>query len=395
MQMRRWVLVSVVLAGCGGDDLGALDAGPDAVTDVTRPRLLATTPADGTTGLAHRELTSLQLRFDEPIDLARGVVRLRAGATSTALTAGAIDPSTVALDVTGLLDPGQVYSVELDGWADRAGNLADLTPGIADGQLDFATAPPAEPVAPRLIAARPAPDAVDVYPAEVFDGTSQRVRVVLTFDEPMDPARATLSWGPAGDPGAALIGAWSDDGLTLTADIVAPILTGQRPVADRTTYAVDLGGLRDLSGNRVEPPRQLRFTTGSYDALLNHSCGHVFFGPFTTVVAASAPASTIVRADTPHTRYTVELPGPLHAGYARFRAPTRATVYLFLDGDLPLIVERADGSAVASTRAATPRACGGISDVLVFHTEPGDQFSMVLGPHDQPELRFIVEAVAE
>jgi hypothetical protein len=237
-----------------------------------------------------------------------------------------------------------------------------------------------------------------VYPAQVYDGTAQRVRITARFDEPMDPARATVAWGAAGGPPTELAGSWIDP-ATLVVDIVAPPFTGQRPLEDDTAYAVDLSALRDAAHNPVEPDvvldaGMLRFTTGRYDALLNHACGHVELGPFATVTAAAAPGPTIARTDTAHTRYTIAVPEPTTGGFTRGRAVAAATWTLFLDGPVPIDVQTERGVAVAAPIAPAPAACAGITHRLAFDAEADDRFYFHVGPGTAPEHHLILEIVA-
>lgn len=272
----------------------------------------------------------------------------------------------------------------------------------AEADAPSVDAPNADAIAPRLVSSEPAQGAVDVYPARMFEGMAPRVRVVLRFDEPMDRERAVIEWGPAGGARQSLAGVWSDGGAELVADITAPPLTGQQPLADRTAYEIDVRGLRDASGNAVDPGALLddglvRFTTGAYDELLNHSCGHVFFGPYATATAAAAPGPVAARTDTAHTRYTVNLPasGDGFAGYVRLRAGSAATWHLFLDGDPGIALETPAGDALPIAIAPTPDACTGIAQRATFHVAQFDERFLKFGPAQSASVKFIVEVVTD
>jgi hypothetical protein len=178
---------------------------------------------------------------------------------------------------------------------------------------------------------------------------------------------------------------------------VAPPFAGGRPLQDTTAYEVELQGLRDLAGNPAQfsasSNGRLHFTTGIYDALLNHSCGHVAFGPFSEVLAATTPGAQAPRSDTAHTRFTITLPGAVapYAGFTRLRAGTDAIWHLFLDGDFPLTVQDALGEPLALVRSPTPRACSGITHRVTFSLRALDQMFLGIGPGVSPVVRFIVE----
>lgn len=272
---------------------------------------------------------------------------------------------------------GARMAIALVGWA-ACGAEAPAMPGNGDV------------IAPRLAAAAPAQGAVDVYPAHLDGGMVPRVRIALRFDEAMDPGEAMLAWAAVGGEVHRVTGTWSADGMELVAEIVGSALTAQPPLADRTMYEVDFGALRDVAGNAAEGDA-LRFTTGTFDPLLNHSCGHVFFGPYATASAAATASMAAPRTDAPHTRYTVAIPPG--GGFARLRLATAATCHLFIDGDVPIALETAAGEAVAIERAATPDACEGIRERATFHLAALEERYLRFGA--AAEARFIVELVPD
>jgi hypothetical protein len=240
-----------------------------------------------------------------------------------------------------------------------------------------------------------------VYPARLAGGTSPRVRVSLRFDEPMDPASGPVEWSAQGEPRAPLAGTWSSDGTTLELVILGSPIAGRRPLDDLTLYELDLRALRDLAGNTVEPAAGLadgllRFTSGVYDPLLNHACGHVVFGPFAAATATAAATPLAERTDTAHTRYTIALPGTggSHAGYTRLRAVSAGTWSLFLDGEVPVALETDAGVATPVALTAMPDACDGITHRATFPLTALEQRYLRLGPIAAAEARLIVEIVA-
>lgn len=255
--------------------------------------------------------------------------------------------------------------------------------------------------APRVVASSPLHGAPGVYPARVFGGTAPRVRISVRFDEPIDPDAALVAWSAVGGAPGYATPAWSPDATELSVELVGSSLTGQPPLADLTTYQLDLGDLRDAAGNRVAPDDgltagMLRFTTGVYDPLLNHACGHVVVGPYADAVAAPSPSPLAPRTDVAHTRYTVALPDAAsgRAGYTRIRAPAAATWHLFVDGDAPLALEDDAGAARPLASAVMPDACDGISRRLTFEVAALDQRFLRFGPQREPVTRLIVETVA-
>lgn len=270
---------------------------------------------------------------------------------------------------------------------------------MMDGPSD---SPVGDAVAPHVVTSAPARGATDVYPGRLFGGTLPRVRITIQFDEPMDTGRATVGWSAVGGELQQATGVWSEDATQLVVDIVGSPLTGLPPLADLTAYEIDLASLGDVAGNAVAPEvgleaGKLRFTTGVYDPLLNHSCGHVVFGPYAEVVAAAAASPLAVRTDVPHTRYTVVLPdtqGP-RSGYTGIRAPSDATWHLFLDGDEPLSLETETGEPLAIATTPTPDACDGIRRRVTFHLAALDQRMLHLGPQAEPVTKFIVEIVPD
>ncbi len=218
--------LAVPVAACGGVDGG--EAGPDAAVVGVAPRIVATTPVDGATGVAAD--AAITIAFSEPMDAASVAAALDAAALGeVALTwnpAGdqlTITPAAPLAYATGAgLDPTAVtaraYAISLGtGATDRTGD------GLAAaGALRFTTLK-------DLAWAIPFDDAnsASVSPAVPTPGTSgplgvgddrnnQPHRALLTFDRDRMPsaavaiASATLTaqqLDPVGSPwalGAAL-----------------------------------------------------------------------------------------------------------------------------------------------------------------------------------------------
>lgn len=383
--------------------MAALVAGCAEEMDDQRPRISASSLADGATGLDPEALAELFVEFDEPMDPKRGRAVLRTSTTSVELElrweAGA---TAATLGLRGAVSVDRRYTLSLEGFEDPTGNALDGGEVLPEEQLRFATRRE-DFAAPFVVAASPSHLQDEVYPAPVFDGTAPRVRVSIRFSEPMDPAFREVSWGAVGGQARLATGAWSGDLRELSFAIEAPAFAGRRPLEDRTSYQLELGSLVDLAGNSARlaeggADSALRFATGAYDALLNHSCGHVAFGPFANVTAAAEPGPLVPRSDAAHTRFTVTLPlaaagGGMYAGFTRLRAPADATWHLFLDGDLEVRVQDLQGQPRPLVRSTTPVACDGIKHRATFELGELDQVLLSIGPQATATARFIVEQV--
>ncbi len=389
---------AAALIGCGAE----LKDAPDAPASLA-PFLRSSVPAEGQRDVvAVGAQLSFSFVFDQPMVTTQGALTITDGLETFEVSVRWPDNDfTAVADLAGLLEPGRDYRLTLANFAGVNGGAPVLAQTLGDEILDFTTSLPTEDRPPFVVTSNPGMEATGVYPAQVFNGTAPRVSIRIDFSEPMDSGRRTISWGSAdGGTQEELAGSWSADGLVFTADVLAPPATGRHPLEDSTRYAIDLRRLRDRAGNLLTPNvvvanGQLMFTTGVYEPLLNHSCGHVFFGPYDTVTAAVAPGPTITRTDTAHTAYTVTLPGPPYAGFTRYRAATDASVHLFLDGEDSIKVTDELGVPVLFSVRTTPSACPGISHELLFHTAAGQRFLFEIGPQSTSQRRFIVEAVSQ
>ncbi|MGN6104916.1 MAG: Ig-like domain-containing protein [Kofleriaceae bacterium] len=395
---RRGAATRVVLAL-------ACVAGCDGTPDVRGPAIVSSSPAHGETGVDPAALASVVVAFDRGLDPASGRVVLELDGAERELAHGWDDPAVLRVPVSGWLTYRTDYRVRLEGFTDVAGEPLEVEHSLPGGALAFSTAASGDAVAPRLVAADPMPGAVDVYPAPVTGGAAPRVRIVLRFDEPMDPLRGQVEWGPAGAPRQPRVGTWSSDRRELVVEIQGTPLSGQRPLADRILYELDLRALRDLSGNRVDGDvlvegGVLRFTSGVHDPLLEHSCGHVYFGPYATATASAEPTPNAARTDISHTQYTVHLPPDpdapgLRRGYTRLRSAAASTWHLFLDGAYPLALEAAGGEVIPLDVVPAPAACVGITHRATFTLAELDERWLRIGPQAAESLELFVEQVTE
>jgi hypothetical protein len=186
---------------------------------------------------------------------------------------------------------------------------------------------------------------------------------------------------------------WTDGGKRAVGRVHGNPALGGRVLADDTRYEVRLDGFADAAGNPIAHPAHVAFTTGTLDALLNHSCGHVTFGPFASV-AATAGALDAPYADTGHVSYTVQLPrqGDGYHGYTRFRVATGTRYDLFLDRPVAVIGVAGEREHPLAT-AATPPACDGITHRAWF-TADADGEWLLSHAAGSPSFNMIVEATA-
>ncbi len=372
--LREWLLplaLTVSFAACEPDEEAP-------------PSLVETVPANGAQGIDPDATVEVSFVFDQPMDTARGDALLKYGAVEQPLALTWRDGDKRAVvPVAGLLPYGAEVHVHLREVAGKNGLAPETT------SLSFQTG--SDHRAPQLLHSSPAHGATEVYPAEVHNGTQEHVKLSFTFDEDMDTSAASITIRAQGQPDATIEGTWSADGRTLVAMVQSNPLLGGPPLLDETVYEVGPGTLVDLAGN--SPVLELSFTTGRCDPLLNHSCGHVTFGPYGSVTAATAATSSTPRSDTGHTRYTVQLPVSAngYAGFTRMRLVRTGNYHLFLDGDFALTVLDEGLTPLTADRSATPAACDGITHRVSFEGTQDDTVFLQLGPHTQPEVRFIVE----
>jgi hypothetical protein len=255
---------------------------------------------------------------------------------------------------------------------------------------------------PRLVWSSPRLDESAVYPAVVEGGTGELVRLQLTFSRAMDPNWSVPPLAEEAGPDRSLVATWDRDDTTLVLVVRAPPFSGSPPLADLTTYTLDLRGLVDTRGTPLDPHGNLHegrlvFSTGVRDPLLNHSCGHVNLGPFAEAEATPSPTPQSPRSDAAHHRYTVALPkadGGGFGGYTRFLVVGNGRIHLFLDRTLSLSLLDHEGHETPLPLSPTPAACDGISHVATFAARRDDQLFLRFSAREA-EARMIVETELE
>lgn len=210
-------------------------------TDTVAPTLASIVPANNATGII-AEGSRVVMTFSETVDLRAAPPVLGGGVT----VAGAYEASgnTVTFTPSVTLQGNTRYEVQLHyNVADLAGNTRWL------GSSYFTTEPMEDLVAPTVVSVSPAADAVDVSPGST---------IVVTFDEPMNPASLTnnsIAFYADGEiirPNVYK----SADGQSMT-------LTANLPQATLVSLVMN-EGVTDLSGNPLSPYIS-SFTTGVID----------------------------------------------------------------------------------------------------------------------------------
>ncbi|MBM4362858.1 MAG: hypothetical protein FJ104_09280 [Deltaproteobacteria bacterium] len=271
----------------------------------------------------------------------------------------------------------------------------------ADATTTNARADAAPVERPFVVSSSPALGETGVYPASIVNGTGEAVSLRVRVARAMDVSRQDAVLSSVAGGQIPLSGEWDPGGTTITFVVSAPPFTGAPPLADETDYSLDLSALRSAGGAPLAPEIGLRasrleFRTGTRDPLLNHSCGHVAFGPYADAVASATPSPTTNRVDRPHHLYLLDLPpisgGDSYGGYVRFQAVADGTFHYFLDREVD--VARLDDTDASSPLAArlTPAACDGITHQVTFDGLGDQTYLMHIGPSTEPVLHVIVEA---
>jgi hypothetical protein len=264
----------------------------------------------------------------------------------------------------------------------------------SDKAADVVSAPK-----PLLLSSSPALAETNVYPAPLWLGKGEEVAIQLEFSEPMVPA-GDLTLVAADHQRAVSESVWSEEGRLLTL-LFRGDFASARPLADEREYALDLSPLISASGALLDPDaglreRRLVFTTGRYDALLNHSCGHTFFGPFASIAAGGTNDASAPDISVTHTEYAVTARAfdGGYGGFLRARFPTPGPYRLYFDGAASVTLVK-DDHEDALELTATARACPGISYEVDLTPAADEEVFLRLGPDAAAKRRLIVELVPQ
>jgi YD repeat-containing protein len=218
------------------------DASTTSVT--TPPNVLVTNPPNAYTNVPTNLV--VQILFDEPVEGATvGGVALKAGSASVNVQRTLSNGNrTLSLTPPALLTPSTVYTVNIAGVADVAGNVMPSAVTVT-----FTTGAGPDLIAPTVASTNPANNAT---------GVSRSAPVTATFSEPMNPV--TLSTNvfyiyqqSTGTPVAGTV-SLNSNGLTGT-------FTPSATLAPNTVYRIVVNTMTDLAGNTVGSIN-VPFTTG-------------------------------------------------------------------------------------------------------------------------------------
>jgi len=248
---------------------------------------------------------------------------------------------------------------------------------------------------PTLLSSTPALDEDAVYPSPLWSGDGEEVVIELAFSEPMVlTGELRLTAAEHERPIAEVV--WSQDSRNASL-FVRPDFSNPRPLRDETEYALDTSGFISAAGLHLDPEIGLRdgilvFTTGRFDGLLNHSCGHTFFGPFADLVAGPQPDDSAPDITTTHTQYTVALlpEESAFSGWLRATFPSVGPYRLYFDTEVTLA--RFDGGTMQPmTLSPTARVCPGITHEVTLHPAAGEAWLLFVGPQPSSPVHVIVE----
>jgi hypothetical protein len=233
---------------------------------------------------------------------------------------------------------------------------------------------------PIIVSSVPAHGALDVYPSPFGDGRNFRFELTVRFSARMDVTLSALPFGPQNELAEERSIVWSEHGDELTLHVPPPPLAPQI-LRENTTYELALSTLRGANGTRLAlgaDQRTLSFTTGKYDGLLNHSCGHTEFGPFGSGAAAALPFAADSGApgfvvNATHTQFNIALPaaGDEYEGVIGLALSPPGAYRLYFDRDVD--VTRLQSSVeLAMPAEASPNSCPGIRTQVDFELESSD-----------------------
>lgn len=282
------------------------------------------------------------------------------------------------------------------GGGDRGSGGAQEAAGAPSGGVGGALDGPV----PYVIVTAPELGETNVYPAPLFDGNGEEFVLELAFSERMRPHEAFAL--AAHDHTRTAHAEWSEDDASLRL-VVRSSVASPRPLVDDTEYRLDASKLESAAGVPVDANVRLRdgelvFRTGRYDTLLNHSCGHTFFGPFASASASASADTSAPDIGTTHTEYSIALlpdDAGTFGGFVRAQFLTAGPYRLYFDGVTPVtrLTSPETAGELASLRA-TPRACPGITHELTLpEVTPGEDLFLFIGPQATSTRRVIVELV--
>lgn len=246
---------------------------------------------------------------------------------------------------------------------------------------------------PVLIRSEPALGTEELYPAPLTAAGGEQLRLRFVFSAPLTAGGELTLRGGTRAPLA--MAEWSEDGRQLEL-IITGALGSAQPLEDDTRYELDLSSLRDTDGRRLVPDQGLDegvfwFVTGRYDALLNHACGHAFFGPFESGAAGEVMDPDVLDIGATHVQYSVSLPQTSagFAGWVTANFSAQAAHRLYFDAEASVSLVGGDSLIASPARSA----CAGITHELTLEPPFPEPFFLFFHAQPQRTRRVIVELV--
>ncbi len=244
------LLLTAIVAGCGGGQNPILGGGGIGVPDTTRPRVTVTVPknTESVNAPANAAITATFSEAMAPATItAAGTFTVKETVSGANVPGGAViytvGSRTATFKPTALTS-GLNYTATISTAAKDvagnalAGNAAPL-PAASNYVWTF-TATAADAIAPLVSLASP---------ADLATAVAVNSSVNATFNEAMDPTSITFTLQTSGPPlGAALAGSVTYDPLTNIATFTPTVF-----LATSTNYTATVGG-KDLAGNALVVP---------------------------------------------------------------------------------------------------------------------------------------------
>jgi hypothetical protein len=237
-----FILGNGVLTGCRGGT-------PAPPPDTEAPTVKATSPADGTTGVAtRRSITATFSKIMNPATFTESTFILRKGGVpiaGTVVSSGRVSTFMPA----GPLEFSTSYEATITtGVKDLSGN-----PMAMNYVWSFTTGPELDTTPPSIVSTDP------------MDGATQvpvGASVSVTFSEPMQPLSLNATTFTLVADGRAIAGTVTYSGMKATFAPARPLAAGTAHAANVTT------GAKDLAGNPLSASFGWTFTTGAAPDIL-------------------------------------------------------------------------------------------------------------------------------
>ena len=135
---------------------------------------------------------------------------------------------------------------------------------------------------------------------------------------------------------------------------------------------------------------------GLGEALTEHSCFHVVFGPTSTAMATpgSTPTAATPHIDSVHTQFRVALPTPEGTNTVLYTPERSGQWLVFLQADVPIVVvNEAGGALPALYQQLGDTGCESLPVVRAYALVAGATYRLTLGPTALSEVGIVIEYV--